>query len=145
MDKQSGTAKKAVIKKAQQRISRDSDIFKTIIKAIQDKKGERIVSLDLRNIEEAVADFFIVCDVQTHVQVRAIADFIESEVYKLCKEKPYHAEVGQQWTLVDYVNIVVHVFQTEERGFYDIEGLWMDAEKERHDETPSDPKGKKIK
>lgn len=143
MDKQSGTAKKAVIKKAQQRISRDSDIFKTIIKAIHDKKGERVVSLDLRNIEEAVADFFIVCDAQTHIQVRAIADFVESEVYRLCKEKPYHSELSQQWTLVDYVNIVVHVFQTEERKFYDIESLWMDAEKEPHDEIFPDPKGKK--
>lgn len=129
MDKQSGAAKKAVIKKAQQRIGSDSEIFKTIIKAIQDKKGERIVSLDLRNIEEAVADFFIICDAQSHVQVKAIADFIEVEVHKNCKEKPYHAEAGQQWTLVDYVNIVVHVFQTEERNFYDIESLWMDAEK----------------
>ncbi len=143
MDKQSGTAKKAVIKKAQQRISRDSDIFKTIIKAIQDKKGERVVSLDLRNIEEAVADFFIVCDAQTHIQVRAIADFVEAEVHRICKEKPYHSELSQQWTLVDYVNIVVHVFQTEERSFYDIESLWMDAEKERHDEIVPDSKGNK--
>lgn len=134
MDKQSGAAKKAVIKKAQQRISTDSKIFTTIIKAIQDKKGERIVSLDLRNIEEAVADFFIICDAQSHIQVRAIADFVAEEVYKNCDEKPYHSEAGQQWTLVDYVNIVVHVFQTEERNFYDIESLWMDAEKASYED-----------
>jgi ribosome-associated protein len=133
LDNKTNTAKKAVIKKAQQRITKDSEIFKTIIKAIQDKKGERIVSLDLRKIDEAVADFFIICDAQSHVQVRAIADFIEEEVYKICKEKPYHSEAGQQWTLVDYVNIVVHVFQTEERKFYDIESLWMDAEKDNHE------------
>ncbi|MNS31519.1 Ribosomal silencing factor RsfS [compost metagenome] len=130
---QSGAAdKKAVVRKAQQRVTRDSAIFKTIISAIEDKKGERIVSLDLRNIEEAVADFFIVCDAQTHIQVKAIANHIEEEVRKECGEKPYHAEPGQQWTLVDYVNIVVHVFQTEERKFYDIESLWLDAEKQEH-------------
>lgn len=137
MDNKTKTAKKAVIKKTQQRVAKDSEIFKTIIKAIQDKKGERIVSLDLRNIEEAVADFFIVCDAQSHVQVGAIANFIEEEVYKVCKEKPYHSEAGQQWTLVDYVNIVVHIFQTEERKFYDIESLWMDADRESHDDSPT--------
>lgn len=134
MEQQSGNVKKAVIKKAQQRISRDSEIFKTIINAIQEKKGERIVSLDLRNIDEAVSDFFIICDAQSHIQVKSIADFVEKEVGEKCKEKPYHSEAGQQWTLVDYVNIVVHVFQTEERSFYDIESLWMDADKMKHDE-----------
>lgn len=132
MDNQSRSAERATVRKAQARVSRDSAIFKTIIKAIQDKKGERIVSLDLRNIEEAVADFFIICDAQSHIQVQAIADHVVEEVYKNCKEKPFHSEPGQQWTLVDYVNIVVHVFQTEERNFYDIETLWMDADKEEH-------------
>lgn len=132
MDNQSGAAKKAVIRKAQQRVTRDSEIFKTIIAAIQDKKGERIISLDLSKIDEAVADFFIVCDAQSHIQVKAIAHHIEEEVRKVCGERPYHAEPGQQWTLVDYVNVVVHVFQTEERKFYDIESLWLDADKQEH-------------
>lgn len=132
MNNQSSTAKRAVIRKSQQRATRESEIFKTIIDAIQDKKGERIVSLDLREIEEAVADFFIICDAQSKIQVKAIADNVEKEVKEKLGEKPYHAESGEQWTLVDYVNIVVHVFQTEERSFYDIEGLWMDADKKEH-------------
>lgn len=114
------------------RLDRDSLLFKTILKAIQDKKGENIVSLDLRKIDEAVADFFILCEAQSHIQVRAIASNVEEEVRLACEEKPYHTEVGQLWTLVDYVNVVVHVFQRDERKFYDLEGLWLDAEKMEH-------------
>lgn len=114
------------------RLNRDSRLFQTILKAIQDKKGENIVSLDLRQIDEAVADFFILCEAQSHIQINAIAANVEEEVRKECGEKPYHTESGQLWTLVDYVNIVVHVFQRDERKFYDLEGLWMDAEQMKH-------------
>ncbi len=118
--------------KSEVRTTRDSQLFTTIIQAIQDKKGERITSLDLRNIDEAVADFFILCEAQSHIQLNAIATNIEEEVHKVCQERPYHVENGQLWTLVDYVNIVVHIFQKEERKFYDLEGLWMDAESMEH-------------
>jgi ribosome-associated protein len=118
--------------KSEIRVSRDSNLFKTIIKAIQDKKGENIVSLDLRKIDEAVSDFFILCEAQSHIQLNAIASNVEEEVRKECNEKPYHFESSQLWTLVDYVNIVVHVFQRDERKFYDLEGLWLDAEKMEH-------------
>lgn len=119
-------------KKGTARLNKNSKIFKTIIKAIQDKKGENIVSLDLRKIDEAVADFFILCEAQSHIQINSIASNIEEEVRVHCDEKPYHVESGQLWTLVDYVNVVVHVFQRDERKFYDLEGLWMDAEKMEH-------------
>jgi len=118
--------------KSEVRVSRDSSLFQTILKAIHDKKGENVVSLDLRKIDEAVADFFILCEAQSHIQVNSIASNIEEEVRLHCDEKPYHVENGQLWTLVDYVNIVVHVFQRDERKFYDLEGLWMDAEKMEH-------------
>lgn len=118
--------------KSEVRINRSSKLFKTIIKAIQDKKGEKIVSLDLRKIDEAVSDFFILCEAQSNIQINAIASNIEEEVRLVCDEKPYHVETGMAWTLVDYVNIVVHVFQREERKFYDLEGLWMDAEVMEH-------------
>ncbi|MFT4061998.1 MAG: ribosome silencing factor [Edaphocola sp.] len=114
------------------RIDHDSDLFTTVITAIHDKKGENVVSLDLRNIEEAVADFFILCEAQSNIQINAIASNVEEEVSKHCREKPFHVEKGEHWTLVDYVNIVVHVFQREERTFYDLEGLWMDAGKMEH-------------
>lgn len=118
--------------KSEVRVNRESSLFQTILKAIQDKKGENIVSLDLRKIDEAVADFFILCEAQSHIQINSIASNIEEEVRLQCDEKPYHVESGQLWTLVDYVNIVVHVFQRDERKFYDLEGLWMDAEKMEH-------------
>ncbi|KAA5535156.1 ribosome silencing factor [Taibaiella lutea] len=118
--------------KSEVRVSRDSSLFQTILKAIHDKKGENVVSLDLRKIDEAVADFFILCEAQSHIQINSIASNIEEEVRLQCDEKPYHVENGQLWTLVDYVNIVVHVFQRDERKFYDLEGLWMDAEKMEH-------------
>jgi ribosome-associated protein len=118
--------------KSEVRVSRDSSLFQTILKAIHDKKGENVVSLDLRKIDEAVADFFILCEAQSHIQIKSIASNIEEEVRLQCDEKPYHVESGQLWTLVDYVNIVVHVFQRDERKFYDLEGLWMDAEKMEH-------------
>lgn len=116
------------------RITRNSKLFKSIIHAIQQKKGENIISLDLRKIPEAVADFFIVCEATTNVQVKAIADAIEEEVRKSTGEMPYRHEGHQalQWVLIDYVDIVAHVFQTETRKFYRLEEMWADAEQVEH-------------
>ncbi len=117
------------------RLTRNSKIFKTIIQTIQEKKGENIVSLDLRKIEEAVADFFIICEATSHTQVKAIADFVEVGVKKVCGELPYKHEGlhALQWVLIDYVNIVVHVMLPESRRFYKLEEMWSDAIFENHD------------
>lgn len=120
-------------KKAPTRLTRNSVLFKTIIKAIQDKKGNRIVSLDLKKLDEAVADFFILCEADSPLQIKAIRDNIVTEVAKAAQEKPYHVEEGDQWSLIDYVNVVVHIFQDEYRKFYDLESLWMDAGRAEHD------------
>ena len=129
------------------RLTKSSKILKTIIKAIQDKKGERLVLLDLRKIPEAVADFFIVCEATTNVQVRAIAHNIEDEVKKEVGEIPYRHEGHQnmQWVLIDYVNIVVHVFQPEQRKFYRLEEMWSDAEATEYadESAPAPRKGKR--
>ena len=121
-------------KKSVARLNRNSKIFKTIIKSIQDKKGEHIVSLDLRKIPEAVADFFIICEATNQPQVRAIADAVEEEVRKKCGESPYHHEGKQalQWVLIDYVNIVVHIMMPDSRKFYKLEEMWSDASLEEH-------------
>lgn len=119
-------------KKSATRLTRNSKLFKTILKAIKDKKGEAIVSLDLKKIDEAVADFFILCEAQTHIQIKAIADNIEEMVKEECDERAYHTERGPHWTLIDYVNVVVHIFQREQREFYDLESLWEDAERTEH-------------
>jgi len=117
------------------KLTKSSRLFKTIIKAIQEKKGENIVSLDLRKIHEAVADFFIICEASNPQQVRAIAEFTEEEVRKQCDEQAYKHEGYQalQWVLIDYVNIVVHVMLPEPRKFYQLEEMWSDAAREEHE------------
>lgn len=116
-------------KKNTTRLTRNSKLFKTIIHAIQEKKGENIISLDLRKIPEAVADFFIICEASNTTQLRAIADFIEEDVKKKCGEFVYKHEgrQAQQWILIDYVNVVVHVMLPEPRKFYRLEEMWSDA------------------
>lgn len=116
------------------RLTRNSKIFKTIIHAIQEKKGEAILSLDLRQIPEAVADFFIICQASNPNQLRAIADFVEKDVKEKCLENPYKHEgkQAQQWILIDYVNIVVHVMLPEPRKFYRLEEMWSDAPSLEH-------------
>ncbi|MCC6286737.1 MAG: ribosome silencing factor [Chitinophagaceae bacterium] len=117
------------------RLTRNSKLFKTIINAIRNKKGENIISLDLRKVDEAVADFFIVCEASSNVQIKAIADAIQEEVKEKCGESPYHHEGYQalQWVLIDYVNIVVHIFQPETRRFYKLEEMWNDGEQVEHE------------
>ena len=116
------------------RLTRNSKIFKAIIHAIQEKKGENIVSLDLRKIPEAVADFFIICEAGTNTQIKAIADFVEVHLKDVLQESPYRHEghQGMHWVLIDYVNIVVHVMQPETRKFYKLEEMWSDADVEEH-------------
>ena len=121
-------------KKSSTKLTKSSKIFKTIISGIQDKKGENIVSLDLRKIPEAVADFFIICEANNPQLLRAIADNIEHEVNERCGEAPYKHEgrQAQQWILIDYVNIVVHVMLPEPRKFYQLEEMWSDAPQSEH-------------
>lgn len=121
-------------KKSADGLTRNSKLFKTIISAIQDKKAVKIVSLDLKKIDEAVADFFILCEAQSHVQLKAIVDNVDKVVREQCEEAPYHLEKGEKWTLIDYVNVVVHVFQHEERKFYNLESLWGDAGRVEHND-----------
>ena len=123
-------------KKSAARLTRNSKIIKTIINAIQEKKGGNIISLDLRKIHEAVADFFIICEADNQPQVRAIAEHVEAEVGSKCKENPYHHEGynNLQWVLVDYVNVVVHVMLSETRKFYRLEEMWSDSAAENHED-----------
>jgi ribosome-associated protein len=121
-------------RKSVARLTKNAKIIKAIIHAIQEKKGENIISLDLRKIPEAVADFFIICEASSTVQVKAIADFVEEHIRKTVKETPYHHEGFQaaHWIVVDYVNVVVHIMQTETRKFYKLEEMWSDGSSEEH-------------
>jgi ribosome-associated protein len=124
-------------KKSTVRLTKNSKLIKTIINAIQEKKGENIISLDLRKVNEAVADFFIVCEASNQPQVRAISDFVEQQIKEKCDEDPYRHEgmKNLQWVLIDYVNVVVHVMLSETRKFYKLEEMWSDAVAHEHEEN----------
>lgn len=100
-----------------------------IIQGIEDVKGKDIQILDLRDIENTVCDYFILSSGTSNTHVNAIVSSIEKSVSKNLQEKPWHVEGSEnaEWILLDYVHVVVHVFQTHIREFYDIEGLWGDA------------------
>ncbi|MGH1386246.1 ribosome silencing factor [Kordia sp.] len=100
-----------------------------IIKGIEEVKGNDITILDLREIENTVCDYFIICNGTSNTQVNAIVGSVQKLVSKELKDKPWHIEGAEnaEWVLMDYVNVVVHVFQKHIREFYDIEGLWGDA------------------
>ncbi len=100
-----------------------------IITGIEEVKGQNIEILDLREIENTVCDYFIICDGTSNTQINAIVSSIQKIVSKSIKEKPWHIEGSEnaEWVLMDYVHVVVHVFQKHIRKFYDIEGLWGDA------------------
>jgi len=100
-----------------------------IIKGIEEVKGQDIQILDLREIENTVCDYFIICNGTSNTQVNAIVNSVQKMVSKALKEKPWHVEGSDnaEWVLMDYVHVVVHVFQKHIREFYDIEGLWGDA------------------
>lgn len=105
-------------------------LAETAIKGVFEKKAENVVLLNLQKIPHAVADYFVICTGNSERQVDAISDSVEEEVKKETGEKPWHTEGREnaEWILLDYVNVVVHVFKPETREFYDLEGLWADAE-----------------
>ena len=104
-------------------------LITTIISGIEDVKGKEIILLDLREIENTVCDYFIVCEGTSNTQVNAIVNSIQKQVSKTTKDKPWHIEgtKNAEWVLLDYVNVVVHVFQKHISDYYDIESLWGDA------------------
>ena len=105
-------------------------LIEKIIEAIQDTKGEDIKLLDLTKIENSAADYFIICSANSNTQVNAIAGNIEKKVRNELKNRPWHVEGTENamWILVDYISVVVHVFQKHIREFYDLEDLWSDSQ-----------------
>ncbi|WP_407557304.1 ribosome silencing factor [Winogradskyella sp. 4-2091] len=104
-------------------------LITTIIGGIEEVKGKEITLLDLTEIENTVCDYFIICEGTSNTQVNAIVNSIQKQVSKTLKDKPWHIEgtENSEWILMDYVNVVVHVFQKQIREYYDIESLWGDA------------------
>lgn len=107
-----------------------TELLDAVIEGMKERKAKNITVLNLNGIENRVCDYFVICDADSNTHVNSIADSIEETVEKLNGERAYHTE-GQQngeWILIDYINIVAHVFQREFREHYNLEGLWGDAE-----------------
>jgi len=105
------------------------ELIALILQGIDEVKGQEIRLLDLREIENTVCDYFIICNGTSNTHVNAIVGSVQKIVSKAIKDKPWHVEGSEnaEWILMDYVNVVVHVFQKHIREYYDIEGLWGDA------------------
>ncbi len=122
----SDAAKKSVPKKKIVQL----DLKDAIVKGMQEKKGNQISVLDLRKLKSSMADYFVICHASSDKQVSAIADSVEEFARKLTGEKPWHIEglESAEWILMDYFDVVVHIFKEEKRAFYGIEELWGDAD-----------------
>lgn len=109
----------------------DNTALKVIADAMLEKKGQDVVSLDLKPIGTAISDYFIVCNADSTVNVSAIADNIEDRMIEKCKRKVVRTQGKENsfWVIMDYGDIVVHIFQTPYRTFYRLEDLWADAER----------------
>jgi ribosome-associated protein len=101
-----------------------------IVKGMQEKKAQDILILDLRKVKNAVADFFVICSGGSDKQLDAIADSVDAEVYKALQENPWHVEGknNKEWVLLDYLDVVAHIFKKDKREFFALEKLWGDAE-----------------
>ncbi len=111
-------------------ITESAYISELAIHGIQEKKGNDIVRLDLRNIKSSVSDYFVICHADSSTQVKAIANSIEDEIFKATGQEATHKEGLEhaEWILLDYIDVVVHIFKTDKREFYGVEDLWGDAE-----------------
>ena len=111
-------------------LSESAYISELAIYGIQEKKGNDIVRLDLRNIFSSVSDYFVICHADSSTQVKAIANSVEEEIFKATQQEPWRKEGLEygEWILLDYIDVVVHIFRTDKREFYGVEDLWGDAE-----------------
>ena len=111
------------------KIDKTNILLENIVNAIQDVKGKKIISLDLRKIDSAICKYFVICTGSSNTHVSAIEGSIKKSIAKDTGEKPWHVEGNNkgEWVLMDYSDIVVHIFQEKIREFYNIEDFWGDA------------------
>jgi ribosome-associated protein len=115
----------------------EEELLKVIIESIINKKGKEIVSIDLSKVDNSICDYFVICHGDSTTQVDAIAEEVRHKTHELLNVKVGHIEGQQnsQWILMDYFNIVVHIFLLEQRNFYHLEELWADGKTVRHNEN----------
>lgn len=125
-----------VKKSATNKAKSEEQLKNLVVEGIQDRKGQSVVSINLKEIEEAVCDYFVVCHATTTTQVKAIAENIVKKVEEEQGEKPWRKEGFQnlEWVLIDYVDVVAHVFLKDRREFYSLEELWTDGVMEKFEE-----------
>lgn len=101
-----------------------------VVRGMQEKKGQDIVVMDLRHVKNAICDYFVLCSGNSDTQIDALSTSVEEEVYKASQQDPWHQEgkLNREWILLDYVDVVAHIFKKDRRIFYDLEQLWGDAE-----------------
>lgn len=106
------------------------DLTELVVKGMTEKKGLDIAILDLRKVKNSITDFFVICSGNSDTQIDALARSVEEEVYKISKTEPWQKEgkANGEWILIDYVDVVAHIFNKERRKHYDLEELWGDAE-----------------
>ena len=104
-------------------------LLASVLKGIFEKKGQNVLKIDLRKLENRITDYFVICHASSGTQVSAICDSVDDTVRKKAAEKPLHVEGLDNcfWVLLDYGNIIVHIFLEEYRNFYSLESLWADA------------------
>jgi ribosome-associated protein len=112
------------------RAAASKKLSEVIVKGMQEKKALDIAVMDLRDVKNAVADYFVICSGSSDTQLKAIVDSIDHEVFKALKENPWHTEGkhNKEWMLLDYITVVAHIFKKDKRQFYALEKLWGDAE-----------------
>ncbi len=107
------------------------ELVDAVVEGIQEKKGVNIVILDMTKIENTICEYFVICDGDSNIHVDAIADSVNEYVREKLNDRPVHVEGKEnaEWILIDYVDVIVHVFQRSTREFYNLEGLWADAKR----------------
>jgi len=110
------------------------EVLKTIVETMLEAKAQDVTSLDMRELQSAVTDYFVICNAQSKTQVNAIADKVIDNVRNKLHVHVYHEEgfENSEWILLDYIDVVVHIFLTEKRDFYKLEDLWADAERKNY-------------
>ncbi|HLT86913.1 MAG TPA: ribosome silencing factor [Sphingobacterium sp.] len=109
-------------------------LAEVVVHGMQEKKGNDIVRMDMRNVNATLSDYFVICHADSATQINAIANSVEEEVYKAFGQEPWRKEGHNngEWILLDFVDVVVHIFKTEKRSHYGIEDLWGDAQVETY-------------
>lgn len=111
-------------------------VLKTVVETMLEAKAQDVTSLDMRELQSAVTDYFVICNAQSKTQVNAIAEKVIDNVRNKLHVHVYHEEgfENSEWILLDYIDVVVHIFLTEKRDFYKLEDLWADAERKNYED-----------